>query len=112
MLGPMLRSSFSVVVLWPAPRRASIADLRSTLRTSVPEPASAPRPAPKFSTLMVRSAVYSSVSVSCASPRPGPARENSLVPPIVPSTVKGVAVPSSGTARILTVEPPSSKLDW
>ncbi|MOA40658.1 hypothetical protein D3C78_1625530 [compost metagenome] len=86
-----------------------MADLRSTLRTSVPELLAV---APKFSTLMVRSAVYSSVSASWPSPRPTPARVNSLVPPMTPSTVKGLPVPSMGTARIFTDEPPSSKLDW
>jgi hypothetical protein len=66
-------------------------------------------PPAKFSTLMTRSAVYSSVSFSALSPCP---LLRLLVPPMVPWISKGLVAAAMGMALSLTLEPPSSKLDW
>ncbi len=54
---------------------------------------------------MRRSAVYSSVSFS------EPLVSSELLP-MVPSTSNSLAAAFIGTDLSLTVEPPSSKLDW
>ena len=66
-------------------------------------------PEAKFSTLMTRSAVYSSVSFSAPSLCP---RVRLLELPIVPWISKGLLAAAIGTALSVTLEPPSSKLDW
>ena len=35
-----------------------------------------------------------------------------MLPPMMPSISKGLALPFIGTAFSCTLEPPSSKLDW
>ena len=89
----------------------SIDSRKSTLRTSTVEPL-APAPSlPKFSTLSTRKAVNSRLSLSVAGELPSPLL-NWAELPMTPSISKGLVAPDIGTALSLTVDPPSSKLDW
>lgn len=66
--------------------------------------------AAKFSTLITRRPVNSSVSFSAPAPSP---LMSSVDEPTVPVTSNGLLAPAViGTARSVTLEPPSSKLDW